>query len=401
MAMSAPELAYLIVALILLAALACKARGPGGPARGAVRICLAALLAATLAQLCTGVIDRGSGVAHLAEAVSDWSAMVAACAGMLFFSHVNSPASMARARARRLYGQLAVALTLAVALFALCPAGHLSRAQAAAGVQPPYVYLYVYVCYIGAALLSVCRMAASYSRLAGRGALRLGLRLLAVGCGCGLCFLAVQAVMLVGTEAGAVFAGRLTGSLAEPLELATETVLLAGITAPAWGRWLGAAARWARAERSCRRLFPLWSALCHANPGLSLLPPTPGGWRWRRDPGFLLYRQVVEIRDAQLALRPYVPPEALPLAESLARERGGSPQQVRAVSEAAAIAAALRAKARGQRGAPVPASLGCAGGTDLAAEVAWLAGVARAFARSPVIPATLAALPAPEPARTG
>jgi hypothetical protein len=398
--MSEPDLAYLVVAVILLAALAYKARGPGGPARGAVRICLAALLAATLAQLLTGVIDRGSGVAHLAEAVSDWSAMVAACAGRLFFSHVNSPAPVARARARRLRWGLAVALTLAVGLFAVSPAGHLSRAQAAAHVQPPYVYLYVYVCYIGAALLPVCRMAIRYSRLTGRGTVRLGLRLVAVGCGCGLCFLAVQAAMLVGTQAGAVFAAGLNGSLAVPLELATETLLLAGITVPAWGGWLVAAGRWVRAQRSCRRLFPLWSALCRANPGLSLLPAAPRGRRWRRDPGFLLYRQVVEIRDAQLALRPYVPPEAGPLAAALAADRGHPPQQVRAVSEAAAIAAALRAKARGQRGAPGPAPLGCAGGTDLTAEVAWLTGVALAFARSPVIPATLAALPLPEPART-
>lgn len=240
-------------------------------------------------------------------------------------------------------------------------------------------------------------MAVRYSRLTGRGPVRLGLRLVAVGCGCGLIFLAVQAATLTGTEAGVVLAPGLNGSVALPLELMTELLLLAGITVPAWGGLLGSAVRWVCAQRGCRLLFPLWSALCQADPGLSLLPPVPARrWRWRRDPGFALYRQVVEIRDAQLALRPYVRPEAGELAAAIARDRGYPPRQARAASEAAAIASALRGRALGQRFAP--ASTGAvshAGGSDLTAEIAWLASVSQTFARSPVIRETLAALPPP------
>jgi hypothetical protein len=215
------------------------------------------------------------------------------------------------------------------------------------------------------------------------------------GTGCGLAFLAAQAVMLAADETGRSL-DRLDGSVALPLEMGTEVLLLAGVMIPAAGDRLGALVRWAGDCRSYRRLRPLWLALHETDPGLSLVPHGDARF-WHRDVGFLLYRQVIEIRDGQLALRPYVHPDASEVARALGRRAGLPEEEVRAAVEAATIAAGIAAKARGHDagGAP-PAPPPPPVGPDLDAEVTWLTKVSRAFATSPVVPATLASLPTPE-----
>jgi hypothetical protein len=211
------------------------------------------------------------------------------------------------------------------------------------------------------------------------------------GTACGLAFLAVQAVMLVGNETGHPL-WWLDDSVALPLEMGTEALLLAGLMVPPLGDRVGALVRWARDCRSYRRLRPLWLALHETNPDLSLLPQD-SSHRWRRDVGLLLYRQVIEIRDGQLALRPYVDPEATQVARALGRREGLAEDDVRAAVEAATIAAGIAAKAQGRDVAGAPAAPPAPPlGPDLDAEITWLTKVARAYVGSPVIPATLAAL---------
>jgi hypothetical protein len=130
-----------------------------------------------------------------------------------------------------------------------------------------------------------------------------------------------------------------------------------------------------------------------ASPELILAPPDGTGRRWRRrDAGFLLYRQVIEIRDGQLALRPYIAPGVAETATALARRAGLPEEEIQSTVEAATVAAGIAAKEQGRRqsGPPVPGAV--PGGSDLGTEVAWLAKVSRAFTTSPVISATLAAL---------
>lgn len=114
--------------------------------------------------------------------------------------------------------------------------------------------------------------------------------------------------------------------------------------------------------------------------------------RWRRDAGFLLYRQVIEIRDGQLALRPYIDPGVAEAATALAWRAGLLDEEIQTTAEAAAVAAGIAAKKQGRQRAEPPAQGAVAGGSDLNAEIAWLTKVSRAFTTSPIIPATLAAI---------
>jgi hypothetical protein len=389
-----PALPYVIVEAILLLGLAQKLlelRGqPGDPLRRAVCVCLAGLAVTPITQLFAQAVDDATGVVHLAEATSDVAAMVAACAGQLFLVHVTYPAASARARASRRYTLLAAALGAVVVLFLAFPPAPAARP----GGHTDPTYFYVYIGYVAVTLWSVCRLGLRYSRLTDRPSLRLGLWIIAAGALCGLAFLAVQAVMLVGDEVGADL-GRWDYPVALPLELVTQSLLLIGVTVPSWGARLADVVRWFGDHRSYRLLHPLWLALHEASPELFLVPPEPGsGRRWHRDVGFLLYRQVIEIRDGQLALRPYVDPGVTEVAAELGRRAGLSREGVQAASEAAAVAAGIAAKTRGRRPRPGPAPRGgVPGGADVTAEIAWLTRVSRAFATSPIVPAALAAIP--------
>ena len=81
------------------------------------------------------------------------------------------------------------------------------------------------------------------------------------------------------------------------------------------------------------RLYPLWAVLRQAIPEIEL--PLDPAMRWSIR--YRLYRRVIEIRDAQLALRPYAEPERVARAAAAARSSGLAADAVAAVAEAAAI----------------------------------------------------------------
>lgn len=359
-------------------------RGGSGPGHRAVCACLAALGAGTAAQAFAGAIDTGTGIVHLAEAIADAGAMVAAHTGRVFFATVNFPAETALPRVRRYRIVLAAALSVFFALFFAFPPSPRPHAEGA--------FFLVYIGYAGLTLASVGRLSARYARLVDRRPLRAGLRLIAAGAGCGLAFLGFKALLLAGDALGARL-DRQVGGLALPLELMTELLLAVGIILPAVGGWLGQAVQWVRDHRSYRLLHPLWLALHYASPELTLLPPRDSRG-WHRDVGFLLYRQVIEIRDGQLALRPYADGRAAKAARVLARRAGLAAEDVNAAGEAAAIAAGIAAKSSGRPPDPAaPAPAPAPGGADLAAEVAFLTRVALAFTTSPIVTQVLAAHP--------
>jgi len=132
------------------------------------------------------------------------------------------------------------------------------------------------------------------------------------------------------------------------------------------------------ARRLLRQLRPLHAALLDAVPEAARaeVPGRPG-------PRVRLHRAVVEIREAVLALRPYVDPELAAAARKVMHPAGLAGDEAVAAVEASVLAAALRARASGP---PVLATGGVPGwqhmpGPDLPSEAAWLARVARAFDR--------------------
>lgn len=146
--------------------------------------------------------------------------------------------------------------------------------------------------------------------------------------------------------------------------------------------WAGRAEtplQWYRDFRAWRSLAPLWRALNDALPGIALdspdavtgTPHGPNSWAYR------LYRRVTEIRDAQLALRPYMDSTLRDAIADQSRRAGQDTRTAAAAGEAAMLGDAIRRKAADTPASSPPEAL--AGESQFADDVAWLMSVSRAY----------------------
>jgi hypothetical protein len=131
------------------------------------------------------------------------------------------------------------------------------------------------------------------------------------------------------------------------------------------------------------RLRPLWAMLLDGAPDVRL-PPQPGT---RLAARYRLHRRVIEIRDAQLALRPFRDNRAAAEAADAARLAGLTRDESDAVIEATLIVSALGARRSGAAPASSPdAGRGLpATSNDLESEAGRLLRVSRAVRRSPIV----------------
>ena len=298
------------------------------------------------------------------------------------------------------------------------------------------VFLLSYQLLFTVSMAGLVRLCWRYAQAVDGPWLARGLRLVTVGALFGLGYSVPKVVNMLWD-----FVGRsplhYVSSVVAPMSASVSAALFAvGFTMPAWGAGVSKVRDFAVAFRAYRRLYPLWYAIAQQFPDVVLFPPVPRTARWRvadlrllagrqvievregrlalrphddpevghttQDMELLLTRQVVEIRDGQLALRPNYDPAVARAARELAEARGLTGDRAEAVVAAAQIAGALRAKAAGQ---VLPGRQGAVlhdpADGDLQQEVAWLVRVADAFRRSPVVPAALARsgrAAAPEPA---
>jgi hypothetical protein len=225
---------------------------------------------------------------------------------------------------------------------------------------------------------------------AGRGVLRLGLLLMAAAAVAGLVWTSdnlndIATVLAHGSEDGA------ESTLSAVAAVVCVSLGFSGGTASAWAGPLGRRIERRRARRDCVRLAPLWEAVTAALPAVELRPRTGPA---ARDAGsvpsdalFARYRRVIEIRDGQLALSPYVHPQVPEWVALATAHLAGAERE--ATAEAAFLAAALEAAAAGRRFPEGP-------GMDtvlpmqaqgVAGEVARLVGVAAAFRSAPAVAA--------------
>jgi hypothetical protein len=257
-------------------------------------------------------------------------------------------------------------------------------------------YWLAFLGYLGLALVNVVRLSWRYARYTDRATLRVGLRLTAAGGVCGLGYVAHEAGYLAVRRLGLEYPLSSKELTTQVLIASATGLIMVGSTMPAWGPWvrLPALLDWLARFRAYRRLYPLWSTLCRSSPEIALLP---GASRLRdtlavRDLGLRLYRRVIEIRDGQLALRPFADPRVTGMADRVGRRTGLEGEELRAAIEAAILATALRAKERGRRPEAAVGALGTPGGADLEREVAWLERVARWFGNSALVCAVQAEL---------
>jgi hypothetical protein len=108
--------------------------------------------------------------------------------------------------------------------------------------------------------------------------------------------------------------------------------------------------RYWRAWAAWVRLRPLWALLVEAAPHVRLPAPP----RRRFSARYLLHRRVIEIRDAELALRPFRDGRAIGEAADAARLAGLSQDERDAAIEAVMIVTAIDAR---RRGAGIPGGL--------------------------------------------
>ncbi|HTI19422.1 MAG TPA: MAB_1171c family putative transporter [Kutzneria sp.] len=243
--------------------------------------------------------------------------------------------------------------------------------------QFPY-YLTVYVVSFCIAQGSTLRICLQCARRVTDTWLRRGLLLTAAGCSADF----VYAAGRLGDIAAAAFGS--SGVAWEPVVqiAAVTSAVLRPIawTIPSWGHHLTDFWAWVGRLFALRLLAPLHARIVAVVPEvrLPLEPGTPVDTR--------LYRMLIEIRDGQRALQPWMSPVVSEDASSRCQAAGFASDATAAVIEAAQLRVAVSAAAAGaaKRDAAVAT---VAEPSDLAGELAHQKAVARAFRRSPIVDA--------------
>ncbi len=382
------EAANLVAIILGLITLAESVRGvvaaPRDPARRAFFYLTLAVVVVSLVGNSNfyAAIGRALGVPNIGKLFLDSTALIMAWALQSWVLHWTHPAAEARVVARRLGWFLLVALVLLSCLFFLAPIDRETPLAVflATYAHSPWIWCYsaVFTVAFGFAQASLVRMSRRYLALADTAMLRISLRFLLVGSVFGILVVLNKAVLLL-TGAATWWPDQIITRVTQ-----AGAFYCIGIGATC-ATWLPQLLRWLRSYGQYRRLFPLWWALRQAFPEIALEShPTPVGMLMRLSTfrtDRLLYRVtrlVTEINDGRLRLRPYLD--------------DGSPDDPE--SEGRRIAAALAAYESGAARRPHAAAQ-TVGGTDLFAEITWLASVGRAWKHSRRSPAHA------EPRRSG
>ncbi|RCG21860.1 hypothetical protein DQ384_35880 [Sphaerisporangium album] len=334
-------------------------------------------------------IGQYSGVPNLARPLGHASMLTAAWSAQTLLRLLSAPPS--RLTTRQRYAHLWVlvpAFAILGVLFALAPTPVDDVRFAGRYAAAPWVFEYwmVYLAFLTPAFGNLVRFASRYARMAANSTLSLGLRLAAIGAVCGLAYHVHKAFVFGAARFGFQYLPQAESHVLDAvLPLAGHVLFLAGATMPTWGPLLGLPALldWFQRYHTYLALRPLWLALYRASPQIALSPPAsaPADLLTVRDLGLRLYRRVIEIRDGRMTLQPYLDPGVAAAARAAAVRAGMGGQRLEAVVEAATLAAALRAKARGAAAVAHPPATAIPGGGDLNSDIAFLLDVARAYRR--------------------
>src|SRR5207245_5272508 len=130
--------------------------------------------------------------------------------------------------------------------------------------------------------------------------LRLGLRLVTLGGLFGLAYAAHESLYATIRRLSLPYPVPNPDAATQFLVIGIVLFCLAGATVPSWGTHVGIPAllKLLADYRAYRRLAPLWSAMCRANPEIVLQPPSPALIAALKfhDLGLPLYPLAVEIR---------------------------------------------------------------------------------------------------------
>ncbi|MCK1795566.1 hypothetical protein MTQ01_05995 [Streptomyces sp. XM4193] len=320
------------------------------PRQRALWVTFAALTLAMTLRLpaVMDVVDGGTGVNNLSTLFKHFLGITAAAALLEFVHSITRPDS-ADGRRRRLVATL-VALVALTLFFFLMPRESQAEDffEANVGSGAATAYLMVWFGCLGTAMATATALFWGAGRQAAAGWLRTGLRLLGLGCAAGVLYSLLRAGYLLVRLVGTADAGT-DAQVAEVTDLlkhAAIVLILLGTSIPAAGvAWRG----WQQ-WRHLRRLRPLWAELTAAVPEVVL----DEGLR-RHELRLRLHRRVVEIRDALLALQPYIDPDRRAAAREAAADAETEESERRILADACWVEVARHAKLAGREPGSAPA----------------------------------------------
>jgi hypothetical protein len=166
--------------------------------------------------------------------------------------------------------------------------------------------------------------------------MRWGLRAVVFGAGAGIVWIIWAILVMATTHADRPLVEHPT-IVAEVVGAVCITLMALGSTMSAWGARIHRTIRNCRLKRALRDITPLWRLLTTVIPDVTLRQPN------LTDPELLLYRRVIEIRDAQRRLLSYVPPGIPTQVVLLASARERRLDTIAVRTEAAALVIAIDA----------------------------------------------------------
>ena len=354
-------------------------RSTGSPARRALWLALLSLALGWTLRVPAGyhALDNLTGVANLSQLIGDGFALGTGCAilAMLIFQ-TNDREGADRKVVLRVVALILVLVAMAVS-FAAARFGEETTEFVTRYRTEPLFFAYSlpYLGLLSYVFFDLTRLCRRYAQLSDRRYLKTGMRLIQAAGALGILYVVLRVGYLVAVQAGAAGLG-----VYEPVSKLVVAVLsvlaIVGAVLPAAGPRV-------EAYRAHRELYPLWSELHRATPSIALDRPTSSARdRLRlRDLSFRLHRRVIEIRDGQLALRPYLRRDVAEAARRRGQQQQLAGEELAASVEAATLVAAIDDKSSGRPEVPRSATVQAPGGAKLSDEVSWLRKVAHSFQR--------------------
>lgn len=350
-----------------------------------------ALVLAATAPATLAIAQRIEPVDNIVRLLSNALAMFSAFCLIGVLNYATVPRT-ARRRSMLAAGALVVCVATMTVLFASVDTDYTPEFIATYGQNPRIVaYLAIYLAYMTWGLVSFLLLMRRYAGARELHPLmRTGFRIVLLSDIVGLIWAAWKAVgvlLLAATD----HALPQQAAIGETLALLAIGTGAAGATFTGWWPAVrNVPIRW-QVWQATRRLTPLWRQVITEVPQVLLDDVDEGRLTRTEHMEYRLYRRTLEVRDAQLTLRPFIPPDIPDWALAAAAERGLDPVATDVLLEAAELGAALDAHHAGQRHHPEVVDVAMPQHSpatpDLLAEARWLIRVSAVLRRDPDVAA--------------